>query len=84
MVCIQNKSVSSFLGIPVVLNFSIGLGASRILRRGECQGPTIVGPYGPWPEPAQVAEVGVQRHKQSGEVYHQPNYQTESILPLLV
>jgi hypothetical protein len=53
----EQECVSIFLGILVIPNFSIGSGASRILRRGEYQGPTVVGSYGPWPKPAQEASL---------------------------
>ena len=49
----RNKWSSSFLGTPVVPNFSIGLGASRILRSGECQEPSMlwagIRPWAEWP-----------------------------------
>jgi hypothetical protein len=53
----EQECVNIFLGILVILNFFIGSGASRILRRGEYQGSTVVGPYGPWPKPAKEASL---------------------------
>jgi len=39
----------------------IGLGASRFLRRGECQEASVAGPYGPWAKAARWLGAGVQK-----------------------
>ena len=39
----------------------IGLGASRFLRRGECQEASVAGPYGPWAKAARWLGIDVQK-----------------------